>query len=53
MPSNFFFVIPVVKQNTIINPAHTIPTAGPATVARETIQIPPVVADKTIKTLSM
>ena len=48
-----FLIIPVVKENTIVNPALAIPTGAPTTVSRETIQTPPVVANKTIATLSM
>ena len=47
------FVIPVVKENTIVNPAPAIPTGAPTTVVSEIIQTPPVVAIKTIKILSM
>ena len=50
---NNFFVIPVAKENNIVNPALAIPTGAPTTVAWEIIQTPPVVAFKTIKILSM
>ena len=50
---NNFFIIPVAKENTIVNPSLAIPTGTPATVAWEIIQMPPVVALKTIKILSM
>ena len=50
---NNFFVIPVAKENTIVNPALAFPTGAPTTLAWEVIQIPPVVAFKIIKILSM
>ena len=50
---NNFFIIPVAKENTIVNPALAIPTGAPTTVAWETIQTPPVVVEKIIKILSM
>ena len=49
---NKIFIIPVAKENTIVNPA-PIPTEAPAIVAWETIQTPPVVAERTIKISSM
>ena len=50
---NNFFIIPIAKENTIVNPALAIPTGAPTTVAWEIIQTPPVVAFKTIMILSM
>ena len=50
---NNFFIVPVAKENTIVNPALAIPTGAPTTVAWETIQTLSVVAEKTIKILSM
>ena len=50
---NNFFIIPVAKENTIVNPALAIPTGAPTTVAWEIIQTPPVFTFKTIKILSM
>ena len=49
---NNFFVILVAKENNIVNPALAIPIGAPTTLAWEIIQIPPVVAFKTIKILS-
>ena len=48
---NNFFIIPVVKENIIINPALAIPTWAPTTVAWETVQTPTVVAERTIKSI--
>ena len=47
---NNFFIIPVVKENTktLANPAGT-----PITLVKEIILIPPDVADKIIKVLSI
>ena len=50
---NNFFIIPVAKENTVVNPALAIPTGAPTTVVWETIQTPPVVAERTVKILSM
>ena len=47
------FIIPVAKENTMVNPALAIPTGVPATAAWEIIQTPPVAALKAIKILSM
>ena len=46
---NNLVIIPAAKENTIVNPALVIPTGAPTTVAWETIQTPPVVAERTIK----
>ena len=50
---NNSFIISVAKENTIVSPALTIPTGAPTAVAWETIQTPPVVAERTIKILSI
>ena len=50
---NNFFVISVAKENTIANPALAIPRGAPTVVAWETIQTPPIVAERAIKILSM
>ena len=50
---NNFFVIPVAKENAIVNPALAIPTEAPTIVAWEIIKNPPVIAERTIKILSM
>ena len=50
---NNFFIVPVAKENAIVNPALTTPTGAPIIVAWETIQTPPVVAKRTIKILFM
>ena len=49
---NNFFIIPVVKENTILKLAFAIPTGTPTTLAKEIIDIPPLAAGKTIKALS-
>ena len=50
---NNFFIILVAKENTIVNPVLAIPAGAPTIVAWETIQTPPIVAERTIKILSM
>ena len=50
---NNFFIIPIAKENKIVNAILAIPIGAPTTVAWETIQTPPVVAFETIKILSM
>ena len=46
-------MIPVVRENIIVKLALAIPTAALIAVINETIDIPPVVALKIIKILSM
>ena len=41
---NNVFIIPVAKENTVVNPALAIPTGAPTTVVWEIIQTPAVVA---------
>ena len=45
-------MIPVVKENIKLKLALAIPTGAPITLTKEVILIPPLVADKTTKTLS-
>ena len=52
MLSNFL-VIPVVREKISVKLAPAIPTGAPTTLTEEIIQTPPLVALKTIKTLSM
>ena len=47
----FFIIIPVVKENTRVKLALPIPAGAPITLAKEIIDTPPLVADKTIKIL--
>ena len=47
-----FFTIPVVKENTKLKLVLAIPPGAPVTLAKEAIEVPPFVADKTIKDLS-
>ena len=51
MLSNFS-TIPVVRETIKVNLALAIPTRAPATLAKEMIDVPPLVALKTIKNLS-
>ena len=48
-----FLIIPVVRENIKVKLALAIPTGAPATLVNEMIDTPPLVAPKTIKTLSM
>ena len=50
---NNFLIIPVAKENTIVNPGLAILTEALTIVAWETIQTPPVVAERRIKILSI
>ena len=50
---NNFLIIPVAKENTIVNPVLAILTEALTIVAWETIQTPPVVAERRIKILSI
>ena len=52
MLSNFL-IIPVVREKIKVKLALAIPTGAPTIVVNEIIDTPPVVALKTIKTLSM
>ena len=52
MLSNFL-TIPVVREKISVRLAFAIPTEAPAALVNEQINTPPVVALKTIKTLSM
>ena len=52
MLSNFL-IIPAVKGKIKVNLAPAIPTGAPTILTEEIVQIPPLVALKTIKTLSM
>ena len=48
-----FLIIPVVRGKVKVKLALVIPTGALVTPVKETIDIPPLVALKTIKTLSM
>ena len=48
-----FFIIPVVKENTRVKLALAILAGIPIALVREIIPVPPFVADKTIKALSI
>ena len=50
---NSLFIIPVVRKKIKVKLALAIPTGASTTVVNEIIDTPPVVALKTIKTLSM
>ena len=50
--SIFFFIIPVVKENKRPKIALAIPTGLSIILTKETIDIPPLIADKAIKVLS-
>ena len=50
---NNFFIIPVAKENTRVKDAFANPAGTPITLVKEIILIPPDVADKTIKVLSI
>ena len=47
-----FFTIPIAIENAKLKLALAILTGAPITVANDAIDIPPLVADKTIKDLS-
>ena len=47
------FIIPVVKEKIKVKLAFAIPAGAPTPLVREMLDIPPLVALKTIKTLSM
>ena len=48
-----FFIIPVIKEKVRVKIAPAIPTGPSTTFKEEMIKSPPLVALKTIKTLSM
>ena len=48
-----FLIVPVVKEKIKVKLALAIPTGVPTTLVNKMIDTPPVVALKTIKTLSM
>ena len=50
---NSFFIIVVVRENTRLKDALAIPTGTPIALVKEIILIHPLVADKTIKVLSI
>ena len=50
---NSLFIIPVVRKKIKVKLALSIPTGASTIVVNEIIDTPPVVALKTIKTLSM
>ena len=52
MLSNFF-IIPVVREKIKVKLGLAIPTGAPTMLVKEMIDTPPLVAFKTIKTLSM
>ena len=52
MLSNFL-TIPVVREKIKVKLALAIPTGAPTTLINEQIDTPPIVALKTIKTLSI
>ena len=49
---NNVFKIPVIIEHAKLKLALAIPTGAPITVANDAIDIPPLVADKTIKDFS-
>ena len=50
---NDFFIIFVTNENAVVNSTLAIPTGATAIVALETIQTPPVSAERIINILSM
>ena len=50
---NSFFIIPVVKENIKVKLALVIPAGIPITLVKEIALIPPLVADKIVKVLSI
>ena len=48
-----FLIIPVVREKIKVKLALAIPTGAPTILVNEIIDTPPLVALKTIKTLSM
>ena len=49
---NNFFNSPVHNENSRLRLAFAIPTGAPIAVAKDAIETPPLVTDKTIKDLS-
>ena len=49
---NDFFTSPVHNENATLRLALVIPIGAPTTVAKDAIETPPLVTDKTIKDLS-
>ena len=52
MPSNIS-IIPVLKEKIKVKLAPAFPIGAPTTLTEEILQAPPLVAEKTIKILSM
>ena len=50
---NNVFIIPVLKEKIKVTIAIAIPAGVPITVPKEIIDTPPLVTERTIKTLSM
>ena len=48
-----FLIIPVVREKNTVKLALSIPTGAPITVVKEITDIQPLVAERTIKILSM
>ena len=48
-----FFIIPVAKENTRVKLALAIPAGAPITLIKEIINTSPLVADRTVKVLSI
>ena len=48
-----FFIIPIVQENTRVRIALVIPTGTPIILSKEMIDIPPPLADKSLKSLSI
>ena len=46
---DIFFIIPTVKENTRLKLAFAIPAGAPIILAKEIIDIPPIVANKTLE----
>ena len=51
MFNNFFFMIPVIKENTRLKVVLHIATGAPITLTKEIIDTPPLVADKNSESL--
>ena len=47
-----FLIIPVLKKRTRVKLVLDIPAGAPITLAKEIVDTPPLVSDKTIKALS-
>ena len=48
-----FLIIPVFREKTKVKLAPAVPTGAPTTITEEIIQTPPLLALKTIRTLSI